>query len=370
MFELLSNVQSVPIDQDSLVMVHRGMNKVRVSVGEHSSEPSEVYIITGQSNGNLESYVIFYMLEPGIHVVYGFDQNPYAPDQKGQVVEEAVVFVEEMGSILEEIPWETMTPDQRSAWFGKEILYSEPVTEQLEELQELAELEEVQEIEAVEYVEIDAEEHDEAALQDDPVFVTVDEVEKNSGIEDEPDLTDNGPDETPPIPEDETPPISENVEEAAADMVSEPDEIDEDDVDGIDAAGMEDVVVAEEDFDELLKQAFLKPDVAEKTKLKKRKRAPVVVEESPASEEPAVSEEDEWPVEEETEQPEAVQSVATEKEEEQEVSAEPEATDEVVVEWAPEEMALGAGKATAGNNGDILSEKNTRIGIIRFLSRF
>jgi hypothetical protein len=72
MFELLPKVGSVPIEQDSLATVHRGMNKVRVSVGEHNSEPSEVYIITGWSKTpaspgksrlleNMETYVIFHM---------------------------------------------------------------------------------------------------------------------------------------------------------------------------------------------------------------------------------------------------------------------------------------------------------------------
>ena len=167
MFELLSNLQSVPIDPDSLTMVHRGMNKVRVSVGEHSSEPSEVYIITGQSNGNLESYIIFYMLEPEIHVVYGSDKNPFAPTLNEQVIEEAIIFVEEMGSILEEVPWETMTPDQRSAWVEKEILYSAPVIDELEE---------VEEIEAVEVVQLEDVAMEEAGLEEGVVEVSDDEA--------------------------------------------------------------------------------------------------------------------------------------------------------------------------------------------------
>ena len=355
MFELLSNVQSVPIDKDSLAMVHRGMNKVRVSVGEHSSEPSEVYIITGQSSGNLESYIIFYMLEPGIHVVYGCDQNPYAPDRKEQVIEEAITFVEEMGSILEEIPWETMTPDQRSAWIENEILYAAPVIEELEEL------EEVQEIEAVESVEIDDEEPEEAVLQEDPALETVQDVVDISENEVEQALTDNGLDESPPV--------SEEDDEKPTDVVSEPEDIDEDDVDGIDVAGMEDVVVAEGDFDELLKQAFLKPDVAEKTKFKKGKKKPVKVEtESPVPEVPAHAQDDEGMGEEETELLGAMESVAVE--EEQEIPEEPEAAVQVVVDWSPKEVALGAIETPAGANDNLLSEKNTRIEVIRFLSRF
>jgi hypothetical protein len=364
MFELLSNVQSVPIDQDSLAMVHRGMNKVRVSVGEHSSEPSEVYIITGQSNGNLESYIIFYMLEPGIHVVYGCDENPYTLDRKEQVIEEAIVFVEEMGSILEEIPWETMTPDQKSAWVEKEILYAAPVIvelERLEEPEELEELLEVDEIEAVEYEEISDEEPEEKVLEEDPILETVEDVVEISEDEVEQALTDNGSEEILSV--------SEEDGENSADLDSEPEHIDEEDVDGIGSVGMEDVVIAEGDFDELLKQAFLKPDDAKKSRYSKGKREPVKVEEEfPVPEEPEDAPDDEGMLEEETELSEAIQSA--EVEEEQEMPEEPEAAVEEVIDWSSEELAFGAVKAPSGPNDNFLSEKKIRIEVIRFLSRF
>ena len=383
MFELLSNVQSVPIDQDSLAMVHRGMNKVRVSVGEHSSEPSEVYIITGRSSGNLESYVIFYMLEPGIHVVYGCDENPYSPDRKEQIIEEAIVFVEEMGSILEEIPWETMTPDQRSAWVEKEILYAAPVIAELERLDEPEELAEVDEIEAVEYVgndddepedlaevdeieaveyeEIDDEDPEEAIVQEDSDLEAAEDVADISEDEVEQILTDTGSDENPSVSEDD--------DKYFDDVVSEPEDVDEEGVDGIASSGMEGVVIAEGDFDELLKQAFLKPDVANKTRLNKSKRETVKIEEEFfVPEEPADAQDDEGMVEEETELFGAVES--TDLEEEKEIPEEPEAVEQEAVDWSSEELALGAVNAPAGPKDNFLSAKKSRIEVIRFLSRF
>ncbi|MDF1526508.1 MAG: hypothetical protein RRA15_04650 [bacterium] len=328
MFELLSNVQSVPIDQNSLAMVHRGMNKVRVSVGEHSSEPSEVYIITGHSSGNLESYIIFYMLEPGIHVVYGCDENPYSLDRKEEVLEEAIVFVEEMGSILEEVPWETMTPDQRSAWVEKEILYAAPVIAELEKLDETEALAEVDEIEGVEYVGIDDDEPEELADED--------EIEAGE---------------------------YEEIDE------EEPEGFDEEDIDGTESSGMKGVVIAEGDFDELLKQAFLKPDVADKTKLNKSKRESVKIEEEfSVPEEPADVQDDEEMVEEESERFEAVEN--TELDEEKEIPEEPEAVVQEVVEWSSEELALGNVEVPAGLNESFLPVKKNRMEVIRFLSRF
>jgi len=385
MFELLSNVQTVPIDQHSLVMVHRGMNKVRVSVGEHSSEPSEVYITTGQSGENLESYIIFYMLEPQIRVVYGCDQNPYEPDQKEQVIEEAITFVEDMGSILEEVPWETMTLDQRSAWLEKEILYGAPVVEQLEELEEL---EEVEEIEAVEFVEIDDDEPAEVILEnDDPEEVVVQEDADPEAGEYVVDISEDELQEAlDEDGEDKVPPISQMDDEDPADTVSEPENIDEgdadqEDVNGIVAGGMEDVVIGEGDFDELLKQAFLKPDVVKKTKLEKGKRKPVTEDEFPVPEETADSRDDEWMEEEEADLSGAVLGLEVEKaveleeepeenlEEESEVPEVSEAAVEGLVDTSSEETVIGTEQTPAGDN-NLRSGKNREIEVIRFLSRF
>lgn len=337
MFELLSDIQSVPIHKDSLAMVHRGMNKVRVSVGDHISEPSEVYIITGQVNGDFESYVIFYMLEPEIRVVYGCDKNPYPASVKDQVIEEATIFVEEMGSILEEVPWQDMTPVQREAWIEKEILYSQPFIEEIEELQEIEE-----------GVVEDAELAEEPEYDVDSGFVEVSEDELQQVLED----SEEG--ELPQVlegtPADE---IDENGEEAS-EVSSEEEPEGEDDED--DSDDLQDVVVAEGDFDELLKQAFLKPDVAEKTKRKipkfRRKEPPP---EDLGEETGEEFDEDDLAVSE-------AESDA-DLEEMKEAAAGPMRRD-------PPVHASDVHSVSAKANETISSEKETRLKVVRFLSRF
>jgi hypothetical protein len=341
MFELLSDVHTVPVDKDSLATVYLGMNKVRVSVGDHVSEPSEVYILTGRSNGNLESYIIFYMLEPGIHVVYGWNQNPYAPEHKEQVIEVAVNFVEEMGSILEEVPWETMTSDQRTAWIEKEILFSPPVIEELEEIEEIQAEEMIQDVdETDDELEVDSA----LDLADDVVEVSEDEMRQA--------LSENG-----------------NVEGLSASDEDDDEPMNENEADGVDDEDMEDVVVAEGDFDALLKQAFLKPDVAEKTRVKKGKKKAVKDEEKKPAPEEATEDEDVEVVVEGVAQAFEVDG-GVEAEKEMKIPEEPEAVYQV--ESAPP----GGDKAvkvveTPPGAGDIgLSERDTRVQVIRFLSRF
>jgi hypothetical protein len=363
MFELLSNVQSIPIDQDSIAMVHRGMNKVRVSVGEHNSEPSEVYIITGWSKTlaspgqtrlleNLETYVIFYMLEPGIQVVYGCDENPYAPTLKEPIIEEAIIFVEEMGSILEEIPWDNMTADQRSSWVEKENLYAPLVIDELEE---------VEEFETVEVASLEDEVTEEALLEADLDLDPEDDVVEISEDEFEQALSDSESDDMLQV--------SQEVDEIPMGVGLETGDMEKDDLGGIKSAGKEDVVVAEGDFDELLRQAFLKPDVAEKTKFKKRKMEAVKIEEEQTV--PEIADDDESGdllVEEEAELSGVFGNDVLEKE--LETPGKPEAAYDAGSAPSREGKAADVAEVSPRANDRALSEQDSRLMVIRFLSRF
>ncbi len=353
MFELLPKVGSVPIEQDSLATVHRGMNKVRVSVGEHNSEPSEVYIITGWSKTpaspgksrlleNMETYVIFHMLEPGIQVVYGCDQNPYAPTLKEHIIEEAIIFVEEMGSILEEVPWETMTADQRSSWIEKEDLYPPLIIEELEEVEEL---------EVVEVVNLEDGPAEEDVLEADLPLEPADDVVEISEDEVQQALSDSESDEMQ---------MDEGLETG---------DMEKYDSGRIDSAGRGDVVVAEGDFDELLKQAFLKPDVAEKTKFKRGKmEAEKVQEEQAVPETEDVGERDDALMEEQTERPDALEKDMFKKE----LDSIGETEAALKAESFPSREGEDADSTEASPlaNDRALSEQDSRLMVIRFLSRF
>ena len=246
MYELLSDITEVPVPSESLTQVHTGMNKVKISVGEHISEPSEVYIATGKGENGYETYIVFFMIEPAFHVIYGSEKNPYATEGAEDVISEAIDFVEEMGSILEEVSWEQMTPEQRTAWIDKESLYEHTVTVDPEIL------EVVEEIESVEILEVVEEEE----------------------IEVEPEILDDAELELEDAEDPEADPVEDDTEDLTDDLtgdlvVEQVEELDEP------RAVKDDVVVVDGDFDDLLKQAFLDPEVARKTRGKKRKAAVV-----------------------------------------------------------------------------------------------
>jgi hypothetical protein len=322
-------------------------------VGEHNSEPSEVYIITGWSKTpagsgksslleNMEAYVIFYMLEPGIQVVYGCDQNPYAPTLKEHIIEEAIIFVEEMGSILEEIPWETMTADQRSSWIEKEDLYPPLIIEELEEVEEL---------EVVEVVNLEGGPAEEDVLEADLALEPADDVVEISEDEVQQALSGSESDEMQ---------MDEGLETG---------DMEKYDSGRIDSAGRGDVVVAEGDFDELLKQAFLKPDVAEKTKFKRGKmEAEKIREEQAFPETGDVDESVDVLTEEQAEQPDALEKDMLKKE--LETIGEAEAALKGESDPSLEGEAADSTETSPLANDRALSEQDSRLMVIRFLSRF
>ena len=224
MFEHLKDLQELPFQPGSIVKIHRGMNMIKVSVGGHQSEPSEVYIVTAEDGADLVTYVVFYMVEPRYRAIFTYDQNPFESDRRIAVETEASEFVEEMGAILEDIGWESMPAEDREEWLGQQFLFGDGG----EEVVEVAEV----------AVDIDPEEE----------LVEAEELEV---IEDVDDLTV----ETETEPEEDGKP--EGVAEPGQPEV-EPDRT----IEEAEKSGKS-VVFAEEKFDEMLKQAFLSPSEEE-----------------------------------------------------------------------------------------------------------
>lgn len=209
-----------PFLPDELVKVNRGMNMVKVSVGEHQSEPAEVYIATARDDENISTYIVFYLTGPEVRALYGFDGNPYPPAQRIDIETEATDFVEEMGAILEDIGWEGMSAESRKDWVDQQVLF--PLDDELRETDPEPDkvgisdvLEEIQVLEPlpVEKEDVVADEI-EADFTAEPVLLS--ETEKKSGHN-----------------------------EAAAKRS----------LDG----GRGKIVFAEDQFDEMLKKAFISP---------------------------------------------------------------------------------------------------------------
>ncbi len=213
MFNLLGEFTDPPFAMGNIAKIHRGMNQVNVSVGEHMSEPSEVYVVTAEEGkgAELSTFVVFFLEDPRIRIVYGSDDNPYSTDRRIEVESEAIEFIEEMGAIVEDIAWEEMDPKGRGDWLAKQPLFpsgEEPQADEVEDLSEEALILEVEEPEEMEY------QVSEAELEEDEEL----EVEQDDA----------------PAPGGEGP--AKSVIDDSVDKV----------------------VLVEERFDEMLEQAFLK----------------------------------------------------------------------------------------------------------------
>lgn len=278
MFQLVGQMRQLPFGPDDIVKVHRGMNMVKVSVGEHISEPSEVYITTVQEGNHLATNVVFFLIEPEVRALYGFEGNPYEPSKRIDVETEAREFVEEMGAILEDIGWENMSRDDREGWIAQQFLFPKH-----DELQS-----EGTAVNGLESPEPEMEEergkgeqHQEAgvegeaggSVEEDVILLDTDAEGPDGMLPDE-----ESPEEVPGAPlgvTDDSPP-----EKVAGDI--SPDETGEaaDDPrvkreagESLDKADGK-IVFVEEKFDEMLKQAFLIPPDDKQSDAKSREVEP------------------------------------------------------------------------------------------------
>lgn len=321
MFDLMIGVDVLPTPEEMIFQVHKGMNKLRVSVGEHVSEPSEVYIITGEESGLFNTFIVFFMVEPGIHVIYGFDDNPYDPSLREEVLNMAIDFVEDMGAILEEIPWEGMTPEERTNWIDKEALYPAAEAEAIEEIEDLEEIEPEDLLAVVEQA---------------------DDGEKSMDVPSDTGGAEKG---------------VGDVSEELSPEDDVPTEVIEEELPGED-----------EDFDHLLKQAFLKPDLVRKSSSKKA----ATREEEPDEEEDPADDETYQDLEGDVEgSASAFTEDAAEEEPEPVLTYE---EDSSAVELEPEPITMSQGAmdtpAIGVNQTAVNSDEQTRLTVIKYLSRF
>jgi hypothetical protein len=267
LFQLVGQMQQLPFDPADIIKVHRGMNMVKVSVGEHLSEPSEVYIATVTEGDKLSTNVVFFLVEPKVRTLYGFEGNPYESSNRIEVETEAREFVEEMGAILEDIGWETMSEEVKGSWLDQQFLF--PAKEELQIEQpvddpgDLVEVVVEAEVEAAgegEGVETEGEvevEEQVILLDTDVEILTEAEILDEAAAEAAPEeTTDTAPVKKPPTdpPEkvpDDTPP--EKTAEAANDA-----QLKRQTGESLEKADGK-IVFVEEKFDEMLKQAFLIP---------------------------------------------------------------------------------------------------------------
>ncbi len=133
MFDPVHDVKNLPYNTKNIVKVYRGMNMVNVSIGEYTSEPSEVYITTSRKGNELNTFIVFYLVNPASQAIYAFDGNPFPQEERISVELEAKEFVEEMGAILEDIGWEGMPEDERALWLENQYLFQKEAGKQQDE---------------------------------------------------------------------------------------------------------------------------------------------------------------------------------------------------------------------------------------------
>lgn len=366
MYQLLDNVLDVPLDQSEIISIQKGMNKVNISVREHVSEPSQAFLVTGSAGAGLSSYAVFYLLEPGVHLIYGFDGNPYGAESREEVEQAGVLFLEEMGAILEVVAWERMDDENRADWLGQNPLLAakQAVPAELDDILAEAGMDvgDVQVIEEVEIVE-------EAEIIEETVETVDDDEVPEVDMEDD------------SVSSPEAAQAHEEALEGIITMPADPQE----DADDTDAAGMKaaDSEAGDEspgaegsspgdEGEDPLKTAFLKPEVkkaATRSRVKRVKASEVEAEMAAAEAEKKAETVTVQPAESEPDltEPTETDAVDGDSESEEELFTEEE------LDRAEEEILFGRDNSyESGQNAGSSPEPPGKDGvetILRFLSK-
>jgi hypothetical protein len=134
-------IMDLPCEPEDLVRVYRSMNMVKISLDDYSSEPCETYVVTSRipgtapggekgaakgtdgANAQLQTHIVFYLEAPAVRAIFFYGGNPYPPGKRIEAESAAADMVEQMGAILEDTGWESISPAARVQWLSQEYLF-------------------------------------------------------------------------------------------------------------------------------------------------------------------------------------------------------------------------------------------------------
>jgi hypothetical protein len=127
-------ITDLPCEPEDLVRVYRSMNMVKISLDDFTSEPCETYVVTSHAAGGtpgaspgpgalLQTHIVFYLESPAARAIYSWSGNPYTINKRIEAESEAADMVEQMGAILEDTGWESISAAARVQLLSQEYLF-------------------------------------------------------------------------------------------------------------------------------------------------------------------------------------------------------------------------------------------------------
>ncbi len=135
MFSIDQKVTLEDIRGKNLVKAFFSMNNHQVATPEMMLEDARSYIMFfRESGGKLSAYIGLQLLATGRKLFYSHSSNPFSQDETASIEDEALVFVEGLGALLDEKDFTQLTAEEKNQWMdNQEIFIEKAVQESSEE---------------------------------------------------------------------------------------------------------------------------------------------------------------------------------------------------------------------------------------------
>ena len=128
MFTIDQKVTFDNIREKNLVKAFFSMNNHQVATPEMMLEEARSYIMFfREPGGKLSAYIGLQLLATGRKLFYSHSSNPFHDDEIKSIEEEALIFVEGLGALLDEKDFTQLSSQEKQQWIEKQEIFSERI---------------------------------------------------------------------------------------------------------------------------------------------------------------------------------------------------------------------------------------------------
>jgi hypothetical protein len=126
MFTIDQKVTFEKIREKNLVKAFFSMNNHQVATPEMMLEEARSYIMFfREPGGKLSAYIGLQLLVTGRKLFYSHSSNPFHDDEIKSIEEEALIFVEGLGALIDEKDFTQLTSQEKKHWIEEQEIFRE-----------------------------------------------------------------------------------------------------------------------------------------------------------------------------------------------------------------------------------------------------
>jgi hypothetical protein len=120
MFELDLKLKALDVAPSAVLEIHHSLNTAEVATKEFVGEPAKAYICLMSLVAQRQAiYISFFFPNKNRAIFYSCSDNPFSPTRTEEVKEEAMLFLESFGFILEQVVGVNSPPKDRDYWIAR-----------------------------------------------------------------------------------------------------------------------------------------------------------------------------------------------------------------------------------------------------------